>query len=152
VILFPILLAAAAPAAPGASPEAFLNRLYARYEKGDLRPIEAQERIYAPGLVRQMRLNARLADGEVGVIDYDPLCQCQDLAGLKARIGKVNGIGPGRAEVEVTLSFGPGSERQQVRLRLVRTPAGWRVGDVMSEAVPSLLAELQRDNRERARH
>jgi hypothetical protein len=154
VIAFAALLALApAPAATAAdSPRAFLTRLYARYESGNLNPFPRQESIYTPELVRQMRLNVKLnGPDQVGLIDYDPICQCQDMAEMKARIGEVAAAGPGRAEAKVSIGFGHQTERQAVRLRLVRTPAGWRIGDIATPEQPSLLADLQRDNNRLAR-
>src|SRR4051812_35181923 len=63
IVIALALLLAMAPAhstAPADTPNAFLKRLYARYESGNLNPFPRQEQVYAPELVRQMRLNARL--------------------------------------------------------------------------------------------
>jgi len=150
VIALAALLLAAAPAAD--TPRAFLARLYARYERGDLNPIPRQEKIYAPELVRQMRLNAKLyGPNEVGLIDYDPVCQCQDMSEMKARIGEIAAAGPGRAEAKVSIGFGHQTERQAIRIKLLHTPAGWRIADIGSREQPSLLGDLQRDNRRLAR-
>ncbi|MDB5720078.1 MAG: hypothetical protein JWP15_696 [Alphaproteobacteria bacterium] len=156
IVLAALLLAPAHAATPAATAPAaardFVTRLYARYERGNLQPAVAEAQIYAPELVRQMALNGKLhGPEEVGLIDYDPICQCQDLADLKAAIGPVKPAGPGRAMVKVSLRFGPGSDRRSLRLQLVRTAAGWRVGDIATKAQPSLLGGLQSENRRMSR-
>ena len=52
----------------------------------DYNPFDQPERVFAPPLLAAINEDARLANGEVGYLDGDPLCQCQDAAGLKARV------------------------------------------------------------------
>lgn len=139
------LLLAAGPA-PADSPRAFLTRLYRRYESGDITPIPPDSSLYAPELVREMRLNSRLHPNEVGVIDYDPICQCQDMAELKAAIGPIAATGAGQAQAKVTIRFGHDPERRNLVLKLLRTPSGWRIADIATREQPSLLGDLRRDN------
>ena len=145
MIALTALLLAAVPVAAD-SPRAFLTRLYARYEKGNLNPPIPQSRLYTPEMVREMELNSRLhGSQEVGLIDYDPVCQCQDMADLRARIGQVSFAGSAAARAQVTLRS-QGAKPQIVRIRLARTPAGWRIADIGRKEEPSLLAALRRDN------
>ena len=74
----------ASPAPPAGAQE-FVARLYRSYEKGDPNPFRTQESVYSPELARQMRLNQKLHGDEVGLIDCDPVCQCQDMADLRPR-------------------------------------------------------------------
>jgi hypothetical protein len=153
-MILPLLLAAAAPAAspPGESPRAFLERLYAGYRRDDYSPLARPERVFAPALVAAIREDARLSRDEVGFMDADPLCDCQDAAGLHADIVSLKQAGPA-VTARVAIRFGPPpappDSRRALTLRLVRTAAGWRVADVASSNEPSLLADLQAFNRRR---
>ena len=83
-----ILLALAVSAAqPAETPRRFLDRIYAGYKHSDFSPLVHPDRYFAPPLVAAIRGGlARLAHGEVGYLDGDPLRQCQDASGLRARI------------------------------------------------------------------
>ncbi|MEA3008687.1 MAG: hypothetical protein QOJ91_379 [Sphingomonadales bacterium] len=145
------LLAAAllAPGLPVEAPKAFVERLYAGYRDPDFNPLAHPRRIFAPPLVAAIREDARLSRGEVGYMDADPLCQCQDSAGLRATIDEVGRTGATAATARVLVDFG-GSDRRDLTLRLVRTPAGWRVADIATADDLSLLESLNRFNRRRA--
>ncbi|HEX8126579.1 MAG TPA: hypothetical protein VF548_13455 [Allosphingosinicella sp.] len=142
-----LLALALAAAAPAEAPAAFVERLYAGYRDPDYSPLDRPERVFAGPLVAAIREDARLSRGEVGYMDADPLCQCQDPAGMKPSVGTARLAGPGRASVPVAIDFG--SDRRALRLTLVRTPAGWRIADVAAADEPSLLDSLRRFNRRR---
>jgi hypothetical protein len=149
-MILPLLLAAwlapAPAAAPAETPRAFVERLYAAYRNPDFSPLSRPERVFAPPLVSAIGEDRRLSRDEVGFMDADPLCECQDPSGMRPRIEAVSEQGRGGAIVRVTLRFGP-TDRRDLRLRLVRLAAGWRVADVSSTDQPSLLADLQAWNR-----
>jgi hypothetical protein len=145
----PFLLAAwlAPPALPAAeTPRAFVERLYAAYRSDTWSPLSRPERVFAPPLVAAIREERRLSPDEVGFMDADPLCDCQDPSGMRSRIEAVSAPGPGTAIVRVTLRFGP-ADRRDLRLRLVRLASGWRIADISSADEPSLLADLKAWNR-----
>jgi hypothetical protein len=142
--LLAVLLAAAAPAE---APRAFVGRLYAGYRDPDYSPLARPERVFAAPRVAAIREDQRLSNDEVGYMDADPLCQCQDPSGLRPRIGQVRTSGRARASVRVGLDFG--ADRRELRLQLVRTAAGWRIADVATADEPSLLDSLRRFNRRR---
>jgi hypothetical protein len=145
-----LLAALLAAAAPAETPGAFLQRLYAGYQDPDYDPLARPEQIFAPPLVAAIREDWRLSGDEVGYMDADPLCQCQDAAGLRAAIGEARPSGRSQATARVRIAFG-GSDRRDLRLKLVRTAAGWRISDIATAEEPSLLAGLQRFNRRRAK-
>jgi hypothetical protein len=146
-----ILLALAVSAAqPAETPRRFLDRIYAGYKHSDFSPLVHPDRYFAPPLVAAIREDSRLAHGEVGYLDGDPLCQCQDASGLRARIARVSVTGPGHATAEVILDY-PDNTPARVRLSLVRARLGWRIADVSAGDQPSLIRALERSNR-RARH
>lgn len=140
-------LLAAAP--PAETPQAFVERLYAGYRDPDYDPLAHPRRIFAPSLVAAIREDSRLSRDEVGYMDADPLCQCQDAAGLRPTLREVRRTTRSTATAHVRLDLA-GSDHRDLRLRLVRTAAGWRVADVVTADEPSLLEALNRFNRRRS--
>ena len=146
-----ILLALAVSAAqPAETPRRFLDRVYASYKQRDFSPFVHPDQYFAPPLLAAIREDSRLAHGEVGYLDGDPLCQCQDASGLRARIARVSVSRPGHAKAEVILDY-PDNTPTHVRLILVRSKLGWRIADVSAGDEPSLIRALEQSNR-RARH
>ena len=142
-------LIAAGP--PAETPRAFVDRLYASYRRESYSPFTHPERVFAPPLAAALAEDARLFTGEIGFVDADPICQCQDPTGMRAVVRALRQRGAAAAEAQVALSFG-GASARNVTLTLVRTPAGWRVADIASPGEASYLRDLQAANRaERAR-
>lgn len=148
-MILPWLLAAALAPAPAAeTPRAFLERVYAGYRDPDYSPLARPQRVFAAPLVAAIREDRRLSRDEVGYMDADPLCQCQDPAGLRPLIGEVRRPTARTAAARILLRFGGDGDRE-VRLQLVRTRSGWRIADVAAPDSPSMLDELRRFNRRR---
>jgi hypothetical protein len=147
-----LLVAAAALLAPAAAQaetaQAFLERTYAGYAREDFDPLDHLHRYFAAPLAAAIREDERLATGEVGYLDGDPLCDCQDISGLKPRVESVRMTGKRAASARVMLDFGTADQRTVV-LQLVLTKHGWRVADVATRDQPSLLAALRRSNAKR---
>ena len=145
-----ILIALAAAAVASAeTPRHFVERIYAGYARESYSPLARPGRIFAPVLVAAIHEDQRLSKGEVGFLDGDPVCDCQDPAGLRATIADIATTAPNAATVHVALRFG--TDRRALTLRLVRTAAGWRIADITSATEPSLLKDLQASNRRGAR-
>ncbi|HEX8225760.1 MAG TPA: hypothetical protein VF605_18280 [Allosphingosinicella sp.] len=142
-----LLAALLAPAPPAETARGFVTRVYAGYRDPGFNPLDRPERHFAPPLVAAIREDARLSRDEVGWLDGDPLCQCQDHEGLDPLVREVRQAGK-TAMADIGLRF-PGYDERQVRLRLVRTPQGWRIADVATSDDPSLLEDLRRANRRR---
>ena len=142
-----ILLAAAAAQPQAETPKAFMERIYASYRDTDYSPFKKPERVFAPRLLAAINEDSRLAKGEVGYLDGDPVCQCQDSGGLKAAITRVKLQGRDRASVGVSIGM-TGYKPRPAQFSLLRTRAGWRIADVSSPAEKSLLAALEKANRE----
>lgn len=143
-MLAALLLAAAAPQ----TPQAFVSQLYARYRDERFSPFHRIDTIFAPPLARAIRLDQKLAGpGEIGALDGDPICDCQDSDGLQADVGR-----PVRSNhqtiIPVVLHF-PG-EPHVVRhsLKLIWTSNGWRIADTDIFGGKSLLAFLNKTNAE----
>ena len=135
-----------------ASARAFAAKLYRAYERGDpnyLGPDAAKT--FADTLLRKIRRDQATAPkDEVGTLDGDPICDCQDAEGLRLKRLDVTGPARGRAQARATLQF-PGREMRVVRLDLVATPAGWRVADVRTKETPSLAGLLDEELARRGR-
>jgi hypothetical protein len=146
-----LLVLAAATAQPqAASARAFLERTYASYRNPRFNPLDHPDRYFAPRLIAAMREDARLARGEVGYVDGDPICQCQDADGVHAKVVRVTPQGPAKARAEVIVDFTDSTARR-VRFSLVRGPAGWRIADVASGDEPSFLHAIEESNRKARR-
>ncbi|HEX6741919.1 MAG TPA: DUF3828 domain-containing protein [Sphingomicrobium sp.] len=143
MILAALALAAAAPA--GETPRGFMERLYAYYSAHGYSPFKHPERVFAPRLLAAIKEDERLAKGEVGYLDGDPVCQCQDADGLKARVTAVRMQGAGKASVAVSIGL-TGYKARPAQFSLIRTNAGWRIADVSSPDEKSLLAGLEASN------
>jgi hypothetical protein len=141
-----ILLAAAA-AQPAETPKAFIQRIYAGYSNKDYNPLSKADRIFAPKLVAAINEDARLAKGEVGYLDGDPLCDCQDFVKIGAQVRSVSQPSKQNAVAKVHITYGTG-EARDLKLTLLRTNRGWRVADIGSPEEPSLLSAIEKSNRE----
>lgn len=131
---------------PAENPRAFVERLYANYRHSSYSPFRHPERVFAPRLISAINEDSKLAHGEVGYLDGDPVCQCQDADGLHASVKSVTQNGKDKAAVSVQLDF-QDSTQTRVRLSLVRTRSGWRIADVSAPDEPSLLNALEASNR-----
>ena len=144
MILFAL---AAAVAQPTETPSGFVARFYAQYRKQAFGSLERPENWYAPRLLAAIKDDSRLAQGEIGYLEGDPLCGCQDYDRISARITSYRRPSSNTAlvRVYVDLGFGP-QDARYLRLSLTLTSRGWRVADVSSSDEPSLLRALQRSN------
>jgi hypothetical protein len=147
-MIVPWLLATMLASPADDTPQAFVHRLYVGYRDPDYSPLARPERIFARPLVEAIREDARLSRGEVGFMDSDPLCQCQDPAGLSPTVAGIRRPTPATAIARLILSFGD-TDRRELSLRLVRTRSGWRIADIGTDSDPSLLSDLRRFNRRR---
>lgn len=132
------------------TPRAYIERLYASYRHADFSPFKHAERVFAPRLLAAINEDSRLAHGEVGYLDGDPVCQCQDTSGMHPSITSVTQSGPDRATVRVSIRWDRDKTRPAT-FRLVRTLGGWRVADVLTADDPSLLNSLEAANRKARR-
>ncbi len=141
--LIALILAAAVA---GTNPRIFVEKLYSSYANSSFSPLDRPERIFAPPLTHAIKEDQRLARGEVGFLDGDPLCDCQDTAGMRPRIVSLV-VSKTNASARVFLSFAGTSDSRDIRLKLLLTRSGWRVADVVTKGEPSLLHDLSEANR-----
>ena len=127
---------------------AFTLGLYRAYEHGEPDYLGKQARqVFSPALLSLMRREAAATPkGDVGALDGDPICDCQDPGGLAdAQVHAVQ-VGPGRVRADV--HFRIGREPQSVTLDLVAVHGRWRVNDVHTHDMKSLVGLLRQSLRE----
>lgn len=141
------LLAGTAHAAMEAdSPRAFLQRLYAAYATGgkgnDFAYPEARA-IVDDSLLSLLRRDRMMSKGEVGALDGDPICQCQDWERFKVLSMQVEMNGANRARGDVTFTTAPKSAAEAVHFDLVRENGTWKIHDLSWRGTPSFQAYLR---------
>lgn len=144
-------LVSAVPAvvqAQAETPERFLHRVYAPYEKGHAPSPTGRiaPSIFAPPLLALIRRDEALAHGEVGTLDSDPICSCQDYDRLKSLT--ITAAAPVNDTVKATVSFKNFKDTVTVNYDLVRSGGNWRIADIATSEVPSLRDLLVRGNAE----
>jgi hypothetical protein len=106
-------------------------------------------KIFHPRLIALIKEDERLAQGEVGALDSDPICDCQDDTNLTFKIKTVSSAGPARATaLVVRRSPNDQPEFEDITLDLARANGHWRVWDVRTKDTPSLRTMLIKSNRE----
>ncbi|HEX3664646.1 MAG TPA: DUF3828 domain-containing protein [Rhizomicrobium sp.] len=142
VLLF--LLGSIRIAMAGETPQAFLQRLYAAYAphgKGNDFSYPDARAIVDASLLARLRNDRIKSKGEVGAMDSDPICQCQDWESFKVVSLHAQMNGPGRARGDVTFRPDPQST-MIVHFDLVQENGAWKIHDLSSQETPSLLAYL----------
>lgn len=143
----PTTASATASTADITSARAFLSHIYTGYHPdGALEEILPDEEVYAPALLAAMQANREAYSGEVGYLNGDPLCDCQDFAqDLRHLDFAIEPVGDGRLQATVALE--DPEHPLDLRLTLQRDGARWRVADIATLTEPSLLQALERDTR-----
>jgi hypothetical protein len=127
--------------------DTFVRQIYRAYEhpsKSDPDVLGKQAAsFFSPHLLALIRKGEKATpSGDVGKLDFDPLCACQDTAGIKMEELHIAMQGTGKALATVMLFF-PEPAKIQVRLSLLWTPQGWRISDIGTKDVPSLRKLLE---------
>jgi len=125
------------------SARAFAWGLYRAYQNGEPDYLGKQaSQTFAPHLLSLIRRDqADTKPGDVGSLDGDPICSCQDPSGMKATDVKVKALSARHAEADVTLNFPDGVV--PVRLDLLEVDGQWRVADVHTKDTPSLVGLME---------
>ena len=143
-----VLTALPVPAAFDETPEAFVRRVYARYG-GAKGPGVATDRkggapFYSKDMLDGFAASEAVGDGDVGPIDYDPICGCQDYKNLRLKTVTVEKADESAATVRVGFANLGSTGRRT--LILARTAAGWRIADIADsekDGNKSVLAALR---------
>ena len=127
----------------GQSAREFLQQVYAKYAGNGEGPQTLGKdapKLFAPELLALIREDQRRSQGEVGLLDHDPICSCQDFEGLEVTAIKVTPGRAARAKAEIT--FVNSGNAVRVGFELVRKSRHWRILDVIEAEIPSLRAYL----------
>ena len=135
---------AAAPVASVATAEQFLRGLYAKYTpNGKPTPFVYPDAkgIVDPAMLALLEHDQDKSKGEVGAMDSDPVCRCQDWTSLKVASLHVTMQGSSAATADVSIS--DSGEVQKINFSLVWMKDGWRIHDIGTKDEPSLAAYLR---------
>jgi hypothetical protein len=154
VMLVAVLGLAPARAADTASARAFVAWIYSHYPTAKRTPEfdpfgRNMGRIFHPSLAYLINEDSRLAHGEVGALDGDPFCDCQDDTDLVFKITSVRSVDPTHARAVIVRGYPDRKDPESgtVTLDLTMTKTGWRVFDTETKDTPSLRAYLIKSNR-----
>lgn len=128
------------------APREFIEQVYSAYGKDGFSPLAKPELYFSPDLTAAIEKDS--SGGEVGYLDGDPLCDCQDYDRLSAKVVTILQPSSKAATAHVHVNLGQGQSRD-LELRLVMTASGWRISDVLGTDHHSLLQELKRANAKR---
>jgi hypothetical protein len=95
-----------------------------------------------PSLAALVERDRKSAHGEVGKLDFDPICDCQDADGLTFQVVHLDQSGL-RSVAIVSLHFSDKAART-VRLSLLGASNEWRVDDIQTRDFKSLREFLTR--------
>jgi len=133
---------AAAPSA--ATAEQFLRGLYAKYTpNGKPTPFVYPDAkgIVDSAMLALLKNDRDKSNGEVGAMDSDPICRCQDWNALKVTALRVAMQGANAAAADVAIS--DDGDVQKIHFSLVWMKDGWRIRDIGTGDEPSLAAYLR---------
>ena len=142
MLLVLALTAVAARAATGDDPHFFVSRVIA-YETSGKTNMRSRTflSMLTPGL--RTAVQTDMAGDEIGVLDADPICQCQDDDRLRMR---VIAFKRSHSAVWADIESMFASDARRARLKLTHTPSGWLIADIATREQPSLLAVLEASN------
>lgn len=125
-----------------ATPEAFVRNAYSEYGKEN-RPDSLGQiapKLFTPKLLSLIRADERVPPGGIGRLDEDPLCDCQDDGGF--RLSSVTTERVSQDQATVTTHMIIGTVPGVIILDLVQIGTEWRIADVHSRSIPSLISFL----------
>jgi hypothetical protein len=135
-----VLLLLTPPTSPSAytgGPRSFISNLYL---------LESHRQFADFSIFLTPKLSAAVVEdrekheGEVGKLDFDPICDCQDAEDLHFKITHINKTG-NHASAIVSLTFSDSSTRT-VRLELLKISGRWAINDIGTKEFASLRAFL----------
>lgn len=151
-----LVLAAVAPALADdvEDAKAFVERVYARYADGTVTSPDWQMDIWDSQMQALMDENLKLSPEGSYVLDWDPICQCQDFSRLRATVlVKMTGTATAVATVDFRDNGMSDAHDSHATLDLVKESGHWRVHDIHSKdfenPAHSMRARFIEANRER---
>ena len=137
-----LAIAGAAQAQSLADARGFVAGLYGAYAHSQPNYLGRRARqVFSPRLLGLIRKDAREAHGEVGALDGDPICDCQDWGQTGVERLDVMPRGAGRATAAVR--FRNLGRTTALTLDLVSVAGRWRIDDIHTPDTPSLARYLE---------
>lgn len=149
--------APAASAKDAADAAAFLRGLYDHYktnQNNNFQMFDANAgEVFGADFIRLMAADQKVLNGDVGVIDGDWLCACQDFVSLKATIA-VQSATPtaARATSDFVDTGIPDQAARHDNFKLVKEDGRWRIDDIQTAGEPWLRAQLTDEVRTLSKH
>lgn len=151
-LLFCVMVpACSAQSQDAASAKTFLQSIYARYSKngpGVKIAGPRAARYLHSSLIALLREDAKAAGpGEVGVLDGDPLCSCQDWEGIFGLQIDVHEPKADRVEASVSFALLKDAKPQDKRslvITLAEEKSAWRVWDVVDHSDAKAVFDLRK--------
>ncbi len=122
-----------------ASAKIFLENLYKGYQSSAVPDYlgKSADTLFTPDLLNLIRKDEKQANGEVGLLDSDPICDCQDfqITDIHIRVKEAGGPKP-----QAEASFANFGKPVTVGFILSKDKDGkrWRIADIRSRSMPSL--------------
>jgi hypothetical protein len=149
------MIAILAPSIPVAAQDAasartFLQSVYALYAKNG-KGAALTSRYYDSTLLRLVATDNKLNAGDIGVLEGDPVCGCQDWAGiwdLKIEIQMMQDPNLALADVTFALSAPNGRKKDDLRkLQFTLAPerGQWRIYDIVDDSDPKAPFQLRKE-------
>ncbi|MEN0581106.1 DUF3828 domain-containing protein [Phytobacter palmae] len=135
------------------SPQRSVELLYQHYkdnQAGVIFDASGKDQVISSRLMKEVAEDQRLtAEGDVGYLNYDPICNCQDYDNLV--LEQVNIVPHDSQHVDAVVRFRPfsdGPETVTQTLSLVDENGRWLIDDIVNET-QSLYQGIKEYNRER---
>ena len=144
---------AAAPAAlasgdDAAGAKAFLEGLYGHYKSSKNNTFQMFDKnvneVFDADMIKLLDTDSKALKGDLGVIDGDWLCACQDFESLKATIAVQSATPTSAKATSDFIDTGmPGQGARHASFDLVRENGLWRIHDVTDQGESSLRTQLE---------
>lgn len=132
-------------AASRTTPEAFVRSLLANYNQGiALEAMPDNRAFFSAATSALIAENDRLAGGEVGYFDADPICQCQDWMNIVVTDAETTTTDATHASVRATSRDGDSTLVQTYIL--IKEAGGWRVADIVHPEFGSMVDGVKASN------
>jgi hypothetical protein len=151
--------APAAPAANSAAPtpasgpdaadaKAFLNARYANYKDSKTNTLDIFGKnageVFDPEMIALLKADNKALKGDLGTIDGDVLCNCQDYVSLQTTVTVLSATPTtAKAHADFTDSGIPSDGARHNDFDLVKVNGAWRIHDVTEPGQPSMRSSLQ---------
>jgi len=148
----PAAAPAAVESADAAAAKAFLDGLYVHYKTYSATattwaPMDANvKEVFDPEMVALLAADTKALKGELGGIDGDWLCDCQDWGSLVAKVTVLSANATtAKATADIHDTKVQDDHPRHDTFDLVKTADGWRIHDMGTADQPSLRAVLTKE-------